>query len=84
MTREVERFKARSDDGRYETVVILYRRMISAATRDDPRAVMPGPRQARTLDGFACNYLDENLYEVLDHPKYPGLMVRRVKDGPAQ
>ena len=82
VTRELERFKARSDDGRYETVVILYRRMISAATRADPKATIPGPKQARTLDGFTCNYLEEGLYEVLDHPKFPGVVVRRVFEGP--
>ena len=54
-TREVERFGVRSDDGSYETVVVITQDFVDAGTLDEPSAVLPGMRHARTIDGLRCN-----------------------------
>ncbi len=78
-TRELERFVARSDDGAYETIIIVHQDFVDAAARGAPGAVVPGLKRARTVEGYACTTRDGQTFEVagdiLRHP----LTVRRVK-----
>ncbi len=77
MKREIERFQAVSDDG-YETTIIVRQDFIHAATRENPNAVIPGQKEARTIDGFACNRVDDNTFKIITDPQRPDLIVRRV------
>jgi len=43
--REIERFDARSDDGEYETTIVIYQDFIDAGTRGSPNAVIPGMKE---------------------------------------
>lgn len=73
-TREVERFKARSADGKHETTIVVRQTMIDAGTQDDPHAVIPGLKEARTIDGRHCNYKGEGQFEVVGY----GIILTRV------
>lgn len=64
-TREVERFRARSDDGSYETVIVVTQDFVDAASLDDPEGALPGLKRARTIDGLHCNHLGNDRFRVL-------------------
>lgn len=74
---EIERFKARSDDGKYETTVVIYQQMIPAGTRENPRAMISGMKEARTIDDDACTPKDDtgDLWGIVAQ----GIIVRRVR-----
>ena len=74
-TREIKRFDARSDDGEYETTIIIYQDFIDAGTRGSPNAVIPGMKKARTIDGCACNRIDDDTFEIVP----TGVIVRRIR-----
>jgi len=76
---EVERFPARSEDGEYETTIIVFQSFIDTATRAHPGAVAPGLRKARTIDGHACNRRADGTFEVVGDPIHPGVVLRRVE-----
>jgi hypothetical protein len=78
-TREIERFDARSDDGSYETTIIVYQHFIDVGTRANPNAVAPGLKEARTIDGYACNFKDDDTFEVVNDPLHPAMIVRRMR-----
>jgi hypothetical protein len=63
--REIERFKAQSDDGAYETTIIVRQEFISAATRGNPGGVARGRKEARTIDGQTCNYTGGARVEIV-------------------
>lgn len=81
MKREIERFLARSDDGEYEATIIVYQNFVEAASRNAPHAVIPGLKEARTPDGLACKFKDEDTFEIVNDPFHPGMIVRRVEAG---
>lgn len=81
MKRETDRFTARSDDGEYEVVICIFQDFIEANALDGSRSVIPARlKEIRTTDGYSCNYIDENTFEVLDasSPNPSPLIVRRV------
>lgn len=80
-TREIERFDARSDDGEYETTIIIYQNFIDVGTRENPNAVAPGLKEARTIDGYAVNVKGDDEFEIVNDPLHPGMIVRRIKQG---
>ena len=73
--REIERFAARSDDGAYETTIVVYQDLIDVQTRANPHARVPGLKDARTSEGHACNRIDDDTWEVVQL----GLIVRRIR-----
>jgi len=77
MEREIDRFKAVSDDG-YETTIIVCQEFVDVGTRGNPDAVVPGLKKARTTDGFACNRIDGDTFQILNNPLRPDLIVRRT------
>lgn len=70
VTREIDRFKARSDDGTYATTIIVYRDFVDGH--------IPGMREARTVDGHACNRIDDNTFQIVRDPLLPHITVRRI------
>lgn len=78
MKQEIERFRAVAADG-YETTIIVYQEFIDTGTRKNPNAVVPGLREVRTIDGFACNCKDEDTFEIVNDPLHPSLIVRRSR-----
>lgn len=72
---EVDRFRAKSADGSYETEVVITQDFINAASLDDPQGVLPGMMRARTIDGQACNRVDDDHYRVLGND----VIVERVR-----
>jgi len=79
MKQEIERFEARSDDGAYETTIIIYQKIIDAGTMQNPHATILGLREAHTIDGSACNIIDDDTFEVVDDPLHPKIIVRRIR-----
>ena len=77
--REIGRFVARSDDGSYKTTIIIYQDFVDAGSRGNPNAVLPGTKHARTIDGYACNRIDDDTFEVVNDPLHPETIVRRVR-----
>lgn len=78
-TREIGRFVARSEDGEYEATIVVLQKFIDASTLSNRSAPpIPGLKEVRTADGFACDYLDENTFKVVNDPFHPGMIVRRV------
>ena len=77
--REIERFKARSADGAYETTIIVYQDFVDAGTRGNRDAVEPGRKKARTIEGYACNCLPDGTFEVVNDPRHPGVILHRVE-----
>lgn len=79
-TREIERFVARSDDGEYETTIIIYRDYIDAGSLQNPNTEIPGKlTEARTVDGYACNQLGDDRFEIVNDPPHPAMIVRRIR-----
>jgi len=77
--REIDRFRAVSNDG-YETTIVVYQNFIPVGTREDPDEVAPGMKEARTIDGFACNRQgDDDTFQIVNDLRHPNLIVRRVK-----
>ena len=79
--RELERFVARSDDGQYECTIIVLLNLVPVPSNDDPNATRPGSRELKTETGFDCNDLGEDLFEIVNDPLHPGVIVRRVAEG---
>ena len=75
--REIERFRARGENG-YETTIIILQRFHYVRTMSQPDALVPGMKTIRTEDGFACNFKDERTFEVVNDPLHPAQIVRRV------
>jgi hypothetical protein len=71
MLTEVERFRARSEEGNYETTIIIMQYM-------SPLGI-PGLKEARTVEGYECVMLPGGRsFRVMTHPSSPRLVVRRV------
>ena len=77
--QEVERFTPRSDDGVYETTIIVYQRLIGVGSRRNPGGVAPGLKEARTIEGYACNRGSDGTFEVVSDLLHPGVVLRRVE-----
>ncbi len=39
--------------------------MILAPSKEDPAGVVPGLKEARTIEGKPCNRLDETRFEIV-------------------
>lgn len=79
MKREIERFNAVSDDGSYETTLIIYQDYIDAGTRGNPNAVVSGLMEVLTIDGLTCIHVDDDTFEVVNEQLRPQLIVRRIR-----
>ena len=73
MTKKVEEFKARADDGRTFTIC-KYQPDILDGTLDDLKATLPGLPYFRTSDGAAVNERGNGIYEIV----HLRLKVRRL------
>lgn len=79
--REVDRFLARSDDGAYETEIVVMREFLLVRSMESPGPRhIRGLKEARTIDGFACNCIDDDTFEVVNDSLHPNVIVRRVKE----
>ena len=79
-TVEVDRFKARSDDGKYKTEIVVYEDRIDARTHQKGEdTIGSGLLEAVTVDGFHCNHQGDGVFEVLD-PRALGVLVRRLPE----
>jgi len=76
--RQIDRFPAVSDDG-HKTTIIILQEMIAVGTRDDPGATGPGMKEARTIDGYACSYVNDDSFEIVNDPRHMGVVVHRVR-----
>jgi hypothetical protein len=76
--QEIDRFHARSDDGEYETTIVVYRELIDMGTGAKPDAMIPGNKRARTLDGYPCSRINDDAFQIVDDPLHAGMIVRRV------
>jgi hypothetical protein len=77
-TREIDRFRARSADATYDTTIIIYQGFIDPRSLQNPHAQIPGFKEARTIDGYACNRKSDEEFEVVNDPFHPGMIVYRV------
>lgn len=76
--REIDRFVARSDDGAYETTIIVYQEII-ADTAFGPRHVaLPSTADYRTIDDYDVNVKGNDEFEIVNDPLHPAMIVRRV------
>lgn len=67
-------FNARSDDGRIFRIYI-FTTMIDARSWSDPNAPpVEEMKEARTSDGYPCNQIDENTWEIVQL----GIKVQRI------
>ncbi len=67
-------FTAADEDGR-EYQLQVYQNWISAATRADPAAVIPGMRRIVTEDGLSVNRLAKGEYQIVS----TGMVLRSSK-----
>lgn len=65
MLKEIDRFKAKSASGK-EYLIIVTQKFIDASTADDPNAIIPGLKSAKTADGRFLNFIDENTFKLVD------------------
>ena len=73
-SRAIDRFDVRSNDG-YEKTIIIWQDLIDAGTMQNPTAVIPGMKEARTIDGQACNRIDDDTFEIVSS----GIKVQRIR-----
>ena len=79
MEREIDRFDARSDYG-YETTIVIMQKFIDVSHFGSQHAEeIPGVRRYVTINGLACNHIDDDTYEVVEDPLRPNLILRRIK-----
>jgi hypothetical protein len=78
-TREIERFDARSNNGEYETTIIVYQDFIDAGTMQDPNAVVLGMKEARTPDGYGVNVKGDDEHEIVNDPLHPAMIVQKIR-----
>ena len=57
MEREIDRFKAKADDGTVYTVVLI-QQYIDASSMSNPNQWIEGMRRMELDDGTAVNYVD--------------------------
>ncbi|MFH1745487.1 MAG: hypothetical protein ABIG44_00420 [Planctomycetota bacterium] len=72
--REIDRLVVRSDDGSYETTIVVYQDFINAAG-----TMVPGLKAAKTIDGHACNFKGDDEFEIVNDPHHPAMIVRRIR-----
>lgn len=58
-------FRARGDDGREHTVLVVSE-YLRGGTYDDPHAVVEGPKVLRTADGARVRRLGKGEYQLED------------------
>lgn len=75
---EIDRFDVRSEDGKYATTIVVLQDFITAGTWNDPNAILPGLKEARTIEGFACNRIDDNTFEIVTDLRHPKMIVKRI------
>lgn len=73
MKRLIDEFDVISEDGQ-EFHILVYREIINAGTMTDPHATIEGLKSLRTSEGYHCNWIDENNFEIVEL----GLKVRKV------
>ena len=73
MTRKVEEFKARAEDGRTFTI-FKYQPHVPAHTLDDPDDTIPGLPYLQTAAGRTVNRCGNGTYEIVGL----GLKVRKI------
>ena len=73
MKRKTDEFEAHSEDGR-RFFVTIYTDVINAGTLTDPNATIDGLKSARTSEGYHCNFIDQNTWEIVEL----GLRIRRL------
>ena len=78
-TRLVDRFQARSEDGTYQTTILISQDFLDAGSFDNPNATIPGLKTVRTADGYSCNVKGDDTFEVVNHPFRPSILLRRVR-----
>jgi hypothetical protein len=70
-----DEFDAESEDGQ-RFHVLVYTTMIDTRTmRDATSPPCEGMKEALTTEGYHCNYIDDNTFEIVQL----GLQVKRVK-----
>lgn len=65
---------ARNTDGSVQATIIIGQALVLAATRDDPDAIIPGPKDARAINGEPFRRLGEGRFEVTS----TGMLLMRV------
>ena len=73
--QESERFQAVSDDGGYETTIVVSQTYVDVSSRSGSSEI-PAGKEARTIDGLACNIRDDGTIEIVN-PFGPSRIVRR-------
>ena len=70
-----DQFDAESEDGQ-RFHILIYTTMIDAnSTSNHNAAPLEGLKTARTSDGYHCNYIDDDNWQIVEL----GLRVSRVK-----
>ena len=64
MKKRTGSFSARDDNGRQYTIHI-YTEYTNAGSRDDPHAVLEGPKELVLSDGSHVNRRDKGIYEIV-------------------
>lgn len=77
VTREVDRFPAKTDDG-FETTIIVDQDFLKADTLDG-NGFVPGMKTAKTIDGYFCNRKDDDTFEMVGTFRRGSNILRRVK-----
>lgn len=77
--REIDRVPVVGEDGR-ETDVIIYQEFHATHTFGST-GTTSGLKDARTIEGYACNVIDEDTFEVVADPLRPAERLRRVGAG---
>jgi hypothetical protein len=76
--REIDRFLARSEDGKHEVEIVIRQMEVDVASRADPTGIGRGMKEARTAEGGRCDCVDEDTF-LLKGPPHSGVIVKRVR-----
>ncbi|HVP11926.1 MAG TPA: hypothetical protein VMV94_12160 [Phycisphaerae bacterium] len=78
-TRESERFEAITDDGSYQTTIVVLQDFIETRTLDGHHDLIPEKNlRFETIGGFVCNRLDDDRFQIVNAPLHSGCILRRV------
>lgn len=64
MERQIDRFDAKTDDGRVFSVVVYQEFIDATSIGDKARKWIPGMKRITLSDGSPVNYIDANTFKV--------------------
>ena len=72
---QIDKFTARSEDGKFKTVI----NVILDGKTSSKGEFIPGWKTFRTEDGWACNFIDDETYEM-QGGRFGKIILKRIQE----